>query len=146
MPFYVCWFQAPAAEAAAIRSVVTSGERKREEWPHLILPGVDAPDVNKLEKLARPKRAKTESKIGGTLLDRGKMTDSPFTAVSQVSPEFLQKLLAVDTAALADLARPWAAAIEGVKEEAANQLLQNMAQFARQAEQAGKPVLQLDIM
>src|SRR5262245_52174763 len=70
MRFYVCWFLAEAEDAAAIRTVATSGERKKEEWPHLVLPGVDAPDINKLERLARPKRPKGSSKIGGAFLDR----------------------------------------------------------------------------
>src|SRR5438270_14041105 len=94
MRFYVCWFLAAAEDAAAVRSVAASGARQREEWPHLVLPGVDGPDLNKLERLARPKRAKGSSKIGGELLDRSKMSDTPFTAVSRVSPEFVEILAA----------------------------------------------------
>jgi hypothetical protein len=146
MGFFVCWFLAEADDAAAIRSIATSGERKREEWPHLVLPGVDGPDLNVLEKRARPKRAKSESRIGGKLLGRSKMTDTPFTAVSQVSPEFVQHLAALDAVALGELARSWARAVEGVAEEAAIKLVQEMAAFAQRAEQAGKPVLQLDLM
>jgi hypothetical protein len=146
MRFYVCWFLAGAEDAAAIRSVATSGARKVEEWPHLILPVVDAPDVNKLERLARPKRPKGSSKIGGEFLDRSKMTDTPFTAVSRVAPEFVEVLAALDEPAAGELARAWAGALEGVSEETVIPLVSRMVEFARQAAQAGKPVLELDIM
>jgi hypothetical protein len=146
MRFYVCWFLAAAEDAGAIRSVATSGARKREEWPHLVLPGVDAPDMNQLEHLARPKRAKGSSKIGGELLDRGSLSDTPFSAVSRVSPEFVQMLAGLDEPGTAMLAQGWAAAVEGVTEEAMVQLVRQMAEFARQATQAEKPVLELDIM
>ena len=53
MGVYVWLFQAPAKDAAAIRSTVTTKVRQKEEWPHLVVPGVDGPDMNKLEKLAR---------------------------------------------------------------------------------------------
>jgi hypothetical protein len=146
MRFHVCWFRAATEDAAAIRSVATSGAREREDWPHLVLPGVDGPDMNTLERLARPRRAKGSSKIGGELLDRSKMSDSPFTAVSQVAPEFVQVLAALDEAAAGALAREWAGAIDGLSEEAAGQLVRQMAEFARQAAKSGKPVLELDIM
>jgi hypothetical protein len=146
MRFYVCWFLAAVEDAAAIRSVATTGARKREEWPYLVLPGVDGPDMNKLDRLARPKRAKGETKIGGELLDRGKMSDTPFTAVSRVAPELVQILAALDQSAMSELARAWAGAVEGVTEEAAVDLIRQMMEFARQAVQAGKPVLELIIM
>ena len=146
MRYLVCWFLAPAGDAAAIRSTSTSESRSRDEWPHVVLPGVDGPDVNKLEKLARPKRPKGSSKIGGELLDRGKMTDTPFTAVSRVAPEFLQALAALDGPAAGELGRGLAAAIYGVTEDAATKLVGQMAAFARQATKAGLPVLELDVM
>ncbi len=146
MRFYVCWFLAEAEDATAIRSIATSRARQLEEWPHLILPGVDGPEVNTLERLARPKRPKGSSGIGGELLARSKMSDTPFTAVSRVPPEFVQALAALDEPAAAALARAWAGAVEDVTEEAVVQLVQRMAEFARQAIQAGKPVLELDLM
>jgi hypothetical protein len=146
MRYLVCWFLAPADDAAAIRSTVTTQARKREEWPHLVLPGVDGPDVNKLEKLARPKRPKGSSRIGGELLDRGKASDIPFTVVSRVAPEFLQALAALGDAAAGELGRGWAAAVDGVAEDAAAGLVGQMAEFARRAAAAGLPVLELDIM
>jgi hypothetical protein len=146
MRFLVCWFLADTGDADAIRSVVTSGERTQDEWPHLVLPGVDGPDVNKLERLARPKRTGGRSGTGGKLLVRGKLTETPFTAVSQVAPEFVQRLAALDEVGLGELAQAWAGAVEGVTEEAAGRLLGEMAVFARRAEQAGKPVLQLDVV
>jgi hypothetical protein len=146
MRYLVGWFLAPAEDAGAIRSTVTTEARKRDEWPHLLLPGVDGPDVNKLEKLARPRRPKGSSKVGGELLDRGKMSDTPFTAVSRVAPEFVQALAALDGPAAGELARGWAAVIDGVTEQAATQLVTRMGEFARQAAAAGLPVLELDVM
>jgi hypothetical protein len=55
-------------------------------------------------------------------------------------------LAALDNVALGDLARTWAEAIEGVEEQSAAQLLRDMGDFARRAEQADKPVLQLDVV
>lgn len=146
MRTFVYWFQAAADDAAAIRSIATTGERKREEWPHVALPGVDGPDVNKLERLARPKRPKGSSKIGGALLDRSKLTATPFTCVSLVSPEFVQLLADLAEPAVGELARAWAAAIDGVTEDAALLLVHEMAEFARTAAKAGKPVLELVVM
>jgi hypothetical protein len=146
MRYLVCWFLAPAGDAPAIRSTVTTQARKREEWPHLVLPGVDGPDVNRLEKLARPKRPKGSSRIGGELLDRGKTSDTPFTAVSRVAPEFLQALSILDGAAAGELGRGWAATVDGVDEDAAARLVGQMSEFARRAAAAGLPVLELDVM
>jgi hypothetical protein len=146
MRYLVCWFLAPAADAGAIRSTATTQARKRDEWLHLVLSGVDGPDVNKLEKLARPRRPKGSSKVGGELLDRGQMSDTPFTAVSRVAPEFVQALAALDGPAAGELGRAWAGAIDGVAEGAAAQLVARMGEFARQAAAAGLPVLELDVM
>jgi hypothetical protein len=146
MRYLVCWFLAPREDAGAIRSIARSGASERERWPHLVVPGVDGPDMNKLERLARPKRPKGSSRIGGELLDRGKFTDTPFTAVSLVSPEFVQVLSALDGPAIEGLGRAWAGAIEGVTEEAATQLVFRLAEFARQAEQTGQLILELDVM
>jgi hypothetical protein len=144
MRFYACWFLADPGDASAIRSIATTKEHKLEEWPHLILPGVDSPDVNTLERLARPKG--TKGRTGGTLLVRSNLTATPFTAVSLVAEWFVQRLAALDDPSLLDLARRWAGAIEGVTEEAAAGLVRDMAEFARRAEEEGKPVLQLDVM
>jgi hypothetical protein len=146
MRYLVCWFQAPPEDAAAIRSTVMSKTHSRDEWPHLVVPGVDGPDLNNLEKLARPKRPTGSSRIGGKLLDRGKMTDTPFTAVSRVAPEFVAALAALDPPAVKELGRGWAAVIDGVSEEAAIELVNQMVVFARQAGEAGQSVLELDVM
>jgi hypothetical protein len=146
MGFYVCLFLARAEEAAAIRSVVTTGARPREAWPHLVVPKVDGPDMNKLERLARPKRAKGSSRLGGVLLDRSKLTDTPFTAVSQMTPEFVNALAALDAAAAQELARAWAGAIDGVTEEEAARLVREMADFACRAIDTGLPMLELVCM
>ena len=146
MRYLVCWFLAPPGDAAAIRSTVTTQARRRDEWPHLVLPGVDGPDVNKLERLARPKRPKGSSKVGGELLDRGKMTETPFTAVSRVAPEFVQALAALDGPAAGELGRGWAGAIDGVTEAAAADVVARSAEFARRAAADGRPILELDVM
>ncbi len=150
MNFYACWFLADVEDAAAIRSI-TAKKRELAEWPHLILKGADGPDINKLESLTRPKKKKGEPAgkrfaAGGKLLNRGKMTDDPFTCVSQVDAEFTQRLMALDAAGVAELAGKWVEVIDRVKPSAAEELIQAMADFARQAEKAGKPVLQLDVL
>ena len=143
MRVFVWLFRAAAGDAPAIRSVVTTEARRFDEWPHLAVPGVDGPDLNKLEKLARPKRPKGSSRVGGVLLDRGKLTDEPFTAVSQFSPEFAAALAGLDDAAAAGLAAGWSGVIDGVTEEHAAGLLRRMREFARGAAEAGLPVLEL---
>lgn len=101
-----------------------------------------------MEKLARPKRPKGSSRLGGQLLDRGKMHDPPFTAVSRVAPEFVQILATLEEPAVEKLklARAWSGVIEGVSEARAIRLVNQMAEFARQAIEAGVPVLELDLM
>ena len=143
MGVYVWLFQAPVKDAAAIRSTVTTQERKREEWPHLVVPGVDGPEMNKLEKLARPKRPKGSSKLGGELLVRGKVTDTPFTAVSTMTPEFVAALAALDVPAAEAMGKAWAAQLDNVPEAHAVGLVNQMAEFARKATKAGSPVLEL---
>jgi len=143
MPIFVWLFQAEAADAPAIRSIVTTKSRRFDEWPHLVVPGVDGPDMNKLEKLARPKRPKGSSRLGGALLDRGKLTEEPFTAVSQLTPEFSAVLASLDDSAAAELGRAWSGAIDGVPQEDAIALVRQMAEFARGAATAGVTVLEL---
>jgi len=143
MPIFVWLFQAEAEDAPAIRSIVKTKERRFEEWPHIALPGVDGPDLNKLEKLARPKRPKGSSRLDGALLDRGKLTEEPFTAVSQLTPEFAAALASLDDPAAAELGRAWSGAIDRVSEEEAIALVRQMAEFARGAATAGLPVLEL---
>lgn len=146
MRVFVWWLQAPVSDAGAIRSTIASEDRKRSEWPHVALPGVDGPDMNKLEKLARPKRPKGSAKIGGVLLDKSKLTATPFTAVSQMNPEYLQALTALDEAGLAALAAAWVKVIDRVEEKHALELVTQMAAFARQAAEKGSPVLELVAM
>ncbi|MFO0825342.1 MAG: hypothetical protein U0792_19855 [Gemmataceae bacterium] len=146
MGFYVCWFIAAVEDAKAIRSIATTKARKLDEWPHLILPGVDGPDMNKAEKFVRPRRPKGSAKIGGVLLDRGKMTEEPFTAVSQMNPEYLEALVKLDETGLLAVAKQWSASIDRVSEEAAAKLLRSMAELAKTATKSGKPVLELVVM
>ena len=108
-------------------TTVTTKERKREEWPHLVVKGVDSADMNKLEKLARPKRGKGTSKIGGEFLDRGKITDTPFTGVSTMTPEFVAALAALDAPAAEAMGKAWAAQLDGVTEDHAVDQVKQMA-------------------
>jgi hypothetical protein len=143
MRVFVWLFQAEVKDASAIRSTVTTLARQQEEWKHLAIPGVDGPEMNKLEKLARPKRPKGSSKLGGELLDRSKVTDTPFTAVSTMTPEFVAALAALDAAAAEAMGKAWAEQLDGVTEEHAVKLVSEMAEFARTATRAGSPVLEL---
>jgi hypothetical protein len=77
MRFHSCWLLADEADAAAIRSTVPTGERPLTDWPHLILKGVDAMDVNKLERILRPRQKGVRSTVGGKLLAEGKRTATP---------------------------------------------------------------------
>jgi hypothetical protein len=146
MRYFVCWFLARPEDAAAIRSTATTQERQRSEWPHLVLPGVDGFDVNELEKLARPKRGKGTSRIGGKMLDRSKMDATPFTVVAQVTPEFVQTLAVLDDVAATEMGAKWSSLIKGVSPDEARQILVQMAALARQAITAGLPILELALM
>ena len=142
MRYLVCWFLAPETEAAAVRSIALEGPAAREKWPHLVVPHVDGFDVNKLEKIARPKRGKGTTRLGGILLDRSKMTAEPFTSVCRVSPEFVAALAVFDERKIEESGRAWSEAIENVAEETAIRLVTSMAQFARSAQTSGLPVLE----
>lgn len=141
--FYACWFLAEPDDAAAIRSIVTTKERRLTEWPHLVIKQVDAQDINKLERLAR---AKKKGAVGGKMLVRGKITDNPFVAVSEVAASFLQGLAALDDAAVDDVAEKWADDLSDIEPAVVVELLRELAAFARRGQQARKPVFQLDIM
>lgn len=143
MRVFVWLFHAAVEEAPAIRSIVTTQARRFDEWPHLAVPGVDGPDLNELEKLARPKRPKGSSRIGGALLDRGKLTEEPFTAVSQLAPEFVAALAGLDDPAADALGKAWSDSIDGVPERDAAQLVRQMGEFVRRGAAAGLPVLEL---
>lgn len=143
MRFYVCLFGAAVDDAAAIRSVVTTGERRMDDWPHLVVPGVDGPDMNVLERLAKPKKARWSSRIGGELLDRSKLTATPFTAVSRLTPEFVEFLAELDPVAAKTLSQAWSQKIDAVPEDQAHQLVQQISAFARQSLQTRVPVLEL---
>jgi hypothetical protein len=146
MRVYLYWFLAAVEDAVAIRSTATGGGRSCEEWTHLVVPGVDADDLNTLEKLARPKRRRGESRIGGVILDRSKMTATPFTAVSRVGDDFLRVLTSINEPESLRLAVAWSGAIEGVSEEQAVETVRRLAEFASRAVEAGLPVLQLDVL
>lgn len=143
MRVFLWLFHAKVEEAAAIRAIVTTQARRFDEWPHLAVPGVDGPDLNKLEKLARPKRPKGSSRLGGLLLDRGKLTEEPFTAVSQLTPEFVEALAGLDDPAADALGKAWSNAIDGVPEAHAVQLVLQIGGFVRRGVAAGLPVLEL---
>jgi hypothetical protein len=143
MRVFVWLFQAEVKDASAIRSTVTTQARQQQEWTHLAIPGVDGPEMNKLEKLARPKRPKESSKLGGELLDRSKVTDTPFTAMSTMTPEFVAALAALNAAAAEAMGKAWAEQLDGVTEKHAVKLVREMAEFARTATRAGSPVLEL---
>ena len=99
--------------------------------------------MNKLEKLARPKRGKGSSRLGGELLDRSKVTDTPFTAVSTMTAEFVAALAALDGPAAEAIGKAWAAQLDGVTEQHAIDLVGKMSEFARKAQGARSTVLEL---
>src|SRR4051812_29344605 len=98
MRFYSCWLLADADEAPAIHTIVTTKERQLAEWPHLILKDVDGDDVNKLERMLRPKEKGRRGTVGvgGKLLAKSKFTATPFTCVCLVNADFVQRLAALD--------------------------------------------------
>jgi hypothetical protein len=147
MSFYVCWLLADETEAEAIRLTAASGDRLMLHWPHLATRAVDAMDVNKLERLLLPRRKGVRTPAaGGKLLSSGKRTVFPFTCVSRVEPSFVRGLAALTEPDLAGLAERWSQHLGNVGVATVVELLRRLSTFARQADQAGKPVLQLDIL
>jgi hypothetical protein len=144
MRFYVTWFQAPVEDAAEIFSVART--REWGKWPHLALPGVDGPDMNVLEKLARSRRPRGSPRIGGELLRRGKLTDTPFIAVSRLNGELIRLLAATDESKAEALGLAWASALEGVEAPLAVELVSQVAEFSKRAERAGVAVLERVVM
>jgi hypothetical protein len=144
MSFYAAWVLAEQADAAAVRTTVTTKEHQLEEWEHLILKGVDGPEINKLERLVRPRVKGKKVTMGGQLLVRGKFTDEPFTCVSRVAPEFVDRLASMSTEEVTTLATQWQKQVVDQTVDALIKLVQAMAAFAAKAKQAFMPVLQLD--
>ena len=145
MGFYVCWLLADEAEAAAIRAIVVARDRPLADWPNLPTKDFDAQDVNALERILQPK-GKGKRSTGGKFLAKGKMTDEPFISVSRVDPSFVRILAGLNESDIAALAEAWVQKLEDVKPNVANDLLRKLAAFARQAEEASKPVLQADVL
>jgi hypothetical protein len=145
MKFYVCWLLADEANASVIRAAIVRKDWPLTDWPHLATSDFDAMDVNVLERLLQPK-VKGKRSTGGKLLAKGKMTDEPFVSVSRVDPSFVQKMAGLHEADLAGLAENWAQEVEDASADVARDLLGKLAAFARQAEEAAKPLLQADML
>jgi hypothetical protein len=146
MRFHACWLLADEADAGAIRASVTTGGRPLTDWPHLAVREVDGMDVNALERLVRPRRRGERPAVGGKLLCKGKTTDEPFVSVSRVEPAFVQGLAALGESDLDALGETWVGKLENADPPAVKDLLRRMAAFARQAGEAGRPVLQVDVV
>ncbi len=146
MRFYVCWLLADESEAGAIRAATVEGQEPWSAWPHFTTRTVDGPDMNKLERIVQTRQKGPKTKPGGQLLAKGKMTDSPFVAVSRVEPAFVKSLATLEEADVEALAATISEKLDDVDAGAARQLLEQMAGLAREAEQSGKPVLEIDIM
>ena len=57
MRVFVWLFHAAVEDAPGIRSILTTKARDFAEWPHLVVPGVDGPDMNdQLGSLANAQR------------------------------------------------------------------------------------------
>lgn len=147
MTVHSCWLAADEAEAKAILTAYKSGAWPLPGWTYLVLSAVDAMDVNKLERLVLPRQKGLRRPApGGMLLASGKRTESPFVCVCRVEPTFLQGLTALADAERDGLAERWATGLTGVTVDGLRDLVRRMADFARQTEQAGKVVLQLDVL
>ena len=79
------------------------------------------------------------------MLDKGKLTDEPFTCVSLVSPEFIQHRRP-GRPATAAMGQAVPESVHDITEEASVKLIRQMVEFARQSEQTGQPVLELVVM
>jgi hypothetical protein len=146
MRIFVYWFlvETPDKAEAKRLSAAISAKASLDAWPQRLTTGViDGVDLNKLESLLRPKKAKGESKrpgVGGKHL-LGMDPDKPI--VSHVNDSFLEHLAAIDSPA--EVLERWRAAdgLESTKPADLQALLGELIAFAKRAR--GKPVLQVDV-
>jgi hypothetical protein len=146
MRIFVYWFlvETPDKAEAKRLSAAISAKASLDAWPRRLTTGViDGVDLNKLESLLRPKKAKGEPKrpgVGGKHL-LGMDPDKPI--VSHVNDSFVESLAAIESPD--DVLERWRAAdgLETTKPADLRALLGELITFAKRA--SGKPVLQVDV-
>lgn len=146
MGFYTTWYIADAADAEAIASTLTSDNRPEDKWPQLSLRNIGLMELGYLWSI-----------LDGEPIDDFKLTvadllfgdpdgdpedDEPH--VSRVEPEFIDALAAISPDDVPRYAAEWLTVDEMMYTDSNDlvKIIEQLSSFARQAKQAGKPVLE----
>jgi len=144
MSWYSDWFLADEPEAEAIASIATDEARSFEDWPHLSLRSVGEMELMRLWGALRGETSRA-GEMSSEALFVGDEEGGPI--VSRVDPRLIAALAAVKKPDLDRVAAAWHACEEMAEWERGTvaEVLREMADFARRAKRARKPVLQLDV-
>lgn len=152
MGMWTDWFIADESEAEAIASIVETEAHDFEDWPHLAMKGIIESQLMALWGVLQGKSGEWPNIIGDVLYQAGEAGEEGFgedgaILVTSVHPEFVQAL-SKQTDSLAQMVETWLAdeSMDGWTAEDATAILREMSEFARDAEKAGKPVLQLVVV
>lgn len=147
MSMWTDWFIADEAEA--IRATVTDGGPDRDDWPNVELPSITQSELMALHGVLRGTPGEWADVTGEFFVgDEEPDEDGGMTCVFRVSPEFIRLLADVPDDRLADVAAAWHRHAEDLRDWSTDDVrgvLGLAVGFARRAEQAGKPVLELSV-
>jgi hypothetical protein len=140
MSWYTDWFLAGEDEAEAIASIATDEGHSFDDWPHLALRS-----VGETELAALWGALGDDSELASEPLFVGDEQEGPL--VRRVDPRLIAGLAALKKPGLDRVATAWHACEQVAEWEPGTvaEVLREMADFARRAKRARKPVLQLDV-
>lgn len=134
------WFLAKEEEAEAIASIVTTEEHDPEDWPHLDFPLIQ------MELMALHATLKDdESLTTASTLEKPRIFDEEDgLLVARVIDSFIQALARVKAENIPALAETWAGYMDQDHEpEQLEEILTELADFARRAVKQKSPVMEL---
>jgi len=135
------WLIASDTDAAAVASIVTTEDRSFDDWPSVCLEGIGDLELRHLAALLRADAGSGGSHFGDLLYQESE--EGPFVAA--VHPRFIQALAAMEDPSLASVSGQWRKS-EHLRDwplSEVSETLSRMVAFARQAQAAGTPILQL---
>jgi hypothetical protein len=149
------WFIADETEAGAIASIAGSEEDEHdfEDWSHLAMKGIIESQLMALWGVLQGKPGEWLDVCDGVLHQEGEADENGIgedglTLVTRVAPAFVTTLAKLPDTPSAKVVKAWTADESMADWEAkdAIQALVELIEFARRAEGAGKPVLQLVVV
>lgn len=152
MSMWTDWFIADPADAEAIAATV-SEDRDKAEWPHLELSGVIESSLMALWGVLKGTPGEWADIVGESLHQVGEADEhgvgpDGMVLVTRVDTDFIAALEGLTDNEVAAHAKTWIKdeSMEGWKLKDAKDTLRAMADFAKRAKVAGKPVLELVVV